>query len=119
MQALLKDTREEEVAIWLERGLAELAKSITELCGLIFSQTHFQRLFSTLCVLIEHNFGQISGQLEAFFTAYSTTFLQHNNKYVRKFALQALSYLLSNLSQEEYRPFMTFLLRLQAEGFFR
>jgi hypothetical protein len=44
--------------------------------------------------------------------------MKHTNKYMRKFSVEAFSYVLSNLSEEQYDEFMNLLVRKQQEGFF-
>lgn len=44
--------------------------------------------------------------------------MKHSNKYIRKFSVQAFSYLLGNLNEEQYDEFMIYLVRKQGEGYF-
>lgn len=67
---------------------------------------------------MEHFYTQITGNLQAFFLEYGACFFKHQNKYIRKFSVQSFSYILSNLSAEEYHEFMNFLVEQQNKGFF-
>lgn len=44
--------------------------------------------------------------------------MKHSNKYVRKFSVQSFSYVLGNLSEEQYGDFLQHLVARQREGFF-
>ena len=44
--------------------------------------------------------------------------MKHANKYIRRFSVQAFSYLLTNFTDEQYQQFLQYLVRRQAEGFF-
>lgn len=95
-----------------------MAEAVEKQAGSSFNLSLFTRVFDSLCIFMESSFEQISSRLEDFFMAFAPVFLKHNNKYLRKFSLEAFSYLLGNLSDEKYSDFLSLLLQLHREGFF-
>jgi hypothetical protein len=118
LQALIRDTKALGLDLWFEEGFEKLAESITTATGLNFTQNYFEMLFSTLCMFYEICFDELSDRVQDFFMVFSRTLMRHQNKHIRKFSLQSFSYVLSNISEEQYTDFMRFLIGLQSEGFF-
>jgi hypothetical protein len=118
LQAVIRDSGGSNLSLWLETGLPTLAALTGERCASNFSKPFFKNLFDTLCVLMEAYYDPIVEHIEAFFHAFAVQFMKHQNKYVRKFSVQAFSYLLANLPEEQYELFLNHLVRRQADGFF-
>ena len=118
LQAVIKDTQGSGIDLWLQGGFSKVIASVTTQIGSTFNHLIFRPLFETLCTLEESFFEQFVSKIEEFFMVFAELFLKHDNKYIRKFSLHTLSYLVSNLSEEQYSEFMVFLLGLHSEGFF-
>jgi disulfide oxidoreductase YuzD len=76
-----------------------LAGAATIACASCFNKPFFKNLFDTLCVLMEHYYDPIIEGIEDYFLEFAEEFMKHNNKYIRKFSVQAFSYLLGNLTE--------------------
>ena len=96
MQSILKDTKGESYELWMERGLECLVGQIET----SFQLTKFRHIFDTFCVFMESCFPKIAESTQsliAFLRKVSSLCLEHPNKYLRKFMLKALSYVLTNI----------------------
>lgn len=50
---------------------------------------------------MEANYEQIMTNIREFFTLMNTLFFHHHNKYIRKFSMKCVSYIINNLSLED------------------
>lgn len=66
---------------------------------------------------MEVNFSKIVETTETlleFLTVFFENYASHQNKYIRKFSVKAVSYLLTNIEDEQFREILTFV--IQQEG---
>jgi hypothetical protein len=102
VQAIIKDTKGESFWFWMREGLRKLAYqdevNKESIFANFFTQSKFQSLFDTLAVFMETNYELIMANLKEYFTLMNSLFFSHRNKYIRRFSMKSVSYIINNLS---------------------
>lgn len=102
VQAIIKDTKGESFGFWMREGLRKLAYqdevNKESIFANFFTQSKFQSLFDTLAVFMETNYELIMSHLKEYFKLMNSLFFSHRNKYIRKFSMKSVSYIINNLS---------------------
>lgn len=60
---------------------------------------------------MEECLNEIIGNLEEFFKVMQRYFFKHQNKYIRKFSMQVVSYVLVNLEEERFNQLLGLFLQ--------